>query len=300
MNLLHLEYFYEVARTGSFMESSKNLRISQPAVSKMVRQLEESLGVALLVRSRRGAKLTEEGELLFQTASRIFLDAKNAAEALNSSKRELRGPWTLGASDNIALHLVPELLGKFKEENPALRVGLFAGTSEQIKSELQYDRCQLGIFFTPVKASEPFSSRQIFETEFWVVIARKNRWLKGKKSKLMDLIKASVPRIESRHSDYSAGFPAHFHSARLGLSGDPWIQVNQHEVKKKLVLGGYGFALLTKHTVEAEVKSGELLRVECLKLPAPVFAVWRKGQEPGRASLAFLDAWEKSLGTRSK
>jgi DNA-binding transcriptional LysR family regulator len=300
MNLLHLRYFYEVARAGSFVEAARTSRVSQPAISKMVRLLEDSLGVKLLLRTRQGAKLTEDGELLFQAASRIFLEAENAALKLKSAQRELQGEWTLGISDNLALHLVPELLGNFKEKNPALRVGLFAGTSAQIKAELQYDRCQLGIFFTPPKASEPFESKQIYETEFWIVIAKKNRWLKGKNLKLAELGKAKVPRIESRHSDYSSGFPAHFHSHKLGLNEKPFLEVNQHEVKKKLVLGGFGFSLLIKHTVEKEIKSGELLRVDCTRLPAPVFAVWRKGQELGRASEAFLSSWTKEIGSQAK
>lgn len=298
MNLLHLKYFYEVARTGSFMESARSLRVSQPAISKMVKLLEADLGVTLLNRTRQGMKLTEDGELLFQSASRIFMEAENAATKLRSAARELEGEWTLGASDNIALYLVPQLLGEFRERHPGLRVGLFAGTSSQIKDELKYDRCNLGIFFTPLKSSEPFEFQQIFETEFWVVIAKNNRWLKKPGLKLADLRKAAVPRMESRHSDYSGGFPAHFHSKKLGLTERPWLEVNQHEVKKKLVLGGFGYALLTKHTVEKEVKSGELIRVECQRLPAPVFAVWRKGQELGSASTVFLDAWKKTLGSR--
>lgn len=296
MNLLHLKYFYEVARTGSFVEGARSLRVSQPAISKMVRLLEEDLGASLLVRSRRGAQLTNEGETLFQVAARIFTEAESAREQLQTARRELRGEWMLGASDNLAIHLIPELVARFREKHSQLNVGLFAGTSSQIKAELHYDRCQLGIFFTPLKASEAFTAKQIYETEFWVVIARENRWLKKKNLTLDMLRKANVPRIESRHSDYSGGFPAHFHSRKLGFTDRPWLEVNQHEVKKKLVLGGFGYSLLTRHTVEKEVESGELVRVECRRLPSPVYAVWRKGQALGAASEAFLREWEKQFG----
>src|SRR5688572_8982890 len=161
------------------MESARILRISQPAVSKMVRLLEEDLGVLLLHRRKKGIKVTEEGEILFQAASRIFSEANAVSEKLRSKERAFTGEWNIGVSDNVAIYLAPRVLGRFKEKHPELRVGLFSGTSTQIKSELMFDRSQLGIFFTPIKVSEPFESRQIFETEFWAVIAKNNRWVKN-------------------------------------------------------------------------------------------------------------------------
>lgn len=300
MNLLHLKYFYEVARSGSFVEGARILRVSQPAISKMVKLLEEDLGAQLLDRTRQGVKLTEAGETLFQSASRIFTEAENAATQLKSEKRALEGEWVLGASDNIAIHLVPGVLGAFAQAHPGLRVGIFAGTSSQIKNELHYDRCQLGIFFTAVQGGEPFESRQIFETEFWVVMARKNKWIKGSTPTLAEVRKAGVPRIESRHSDYSGGFPAHFHSRKLGVTERPWMEVNHHEVKKKLVLDGYGYSFLTKHSVEEEVRSGALMKVSTARMPAPVYAAWRKGRAPGRATELFLESWRERLGTSAK
>lgn len=297
MNLLHLKYFYSVARTGSFGESARNLRVSQPAISKMVRQLEESIGNRLLERDRKGVRLTEAGETLFQSASLIFEEADRAEERIRAPQHHFSGEWTIGVSDNLAIYLMPKAVGQFKEKHPELRMGLFAGTSGQIKTELHYDRCQLGIFFTPIKANESFTSRQVHEVEFWVVVARKNRWFKPGRSAptLAEVRRAGVPRLESRHSDYASGFPAHFHSRRLGVTERPWIEVNQHEVKKRLVLEGLGYAFLTRHTVEEDVKDGRLTRVECKHLPAPIYAVWRKGRELSRVSEAFLADWKKTL-----
>jgi DNA-binding transcriptional LysR family regulator len=295
MNLLHLRYFYEVARARSFTESAKSLRVSQPAISKMVKALENDLGHVLFDRNRSGVTLTERGEILFDSASTIFAQTEAAEEKMRSLEEDsLSGEWGLGVSDNLALYLVPQVLGQFKKENPKLRIHLFSGTSSQIKTELQYDRCRLGIFFTPLRGSEPFESRMVYETEFWIVLARKNSWIKKSKPTVADLVSAKVPRIESRHRDYATGFPTHFHSAKLGLNTPPWLEVNQHEVKKRLVLEGIGFALLTRHTVEEEVRSGKLIRIDAgRKLGSPVYAVWKKDRGPGVASERFLAAFQR-------
>lgn len=300
MNVLHLRYFYEVARTGGFSQASRNLRISQPAISKMVRLLESDLGYRLIERSRRGLSLTQEGRRVFDGAALIFAEVRRIEESLERGLPELKGPWGLGASDNIAIHLVPPVLGAFKTKHPGLDVSLFSGTSGQIKDELRFDRCNLGLVFTPPAASEPFQCRQVHETEFWAVIARRNRWFRRGAVSLAELKRAKVPRIESRHSDYARGFPAHFHSRKLGLTEAPWLQTNQHEVKKRLVLAGYGFALLTRHTVEKEVERGELIRVDYRRqLGAPIYAVWNRGRRLDRASERFLEGFGAAMKSRA-
>lgn len=292
MNTLHLRYFYEVAKTKSFMEASRNLRISQPAISKMVGQLEADLGSRLMERTRRGIVLTESGELLFTSASKVFSEIALVEDSIKNPQMQFVGEWTLGISENLAIHIAPKLVGEFKDRHPDLKIGLFAGTSSQIKHELMQDRCRVGIFFTPLKKSEQFESKIISETEFWIVISAKNRWISKKSITIQDLKEKNVPRIESRHSDYSGGFPAHFHSIKLGFNDRPWIETNQHEVKKNLVLGGYGFSLLTKHTVENEVEKGKLIRVGGVgKLEAPIYAVWRKERGLDRISEEFLRGW---------
>ena len=303
MNLLHLRYFYEVARTRSFTESARSLRVSQPAISKMVRLLENDLGHALLERAKSGITLTERGELLFQSASRIFALAEAAEEKMRSSQTELTGEWGVGISDNLAIHLAPKPLGLFKQRNPKLRVHLFSGTSTQIKNELLYDRLRLGIFFTPLRANERLEFKVVFETEFWIVISKEGArkfGLKGKPLTLEQLVRARVPRIESRHRDYAQGFPAHFHSSRLGLTSPPWLEVNQHEVKKRVVEEGFGYALLTRHTVEEEIRSGRLLRVDSgQRLRAPVYAAWKKDRGLGSASERFLKLFANCVAKAS-
>lgn len=291
MNLLYLKYFYEVARAGSVTEGSARLRVSQPAVSKMIRALEDDLGAQLLERRPRGVRLTAEGALAFEHAGRIFAEVRGLSENLRQSAPCLKGEWSLGASDTLAVYLLPKLLAKMKKTHPDLRVSLFAGTSSGIKEEMLRDRCDLGIFFTPPRADEPFEALPCLATEFWIVaapsLAPKSRKGASIPVPLRDLKK--LPRIESRHADYSGGFPAHFHSAGLGLTDPPYLEVNNHEVKKRLVIAGTGYALLIRESVEEEVQRGTLVRILTPKpLQATIFQVNRKGRALGRASREFL------------
>jgi DNA-binding transcriptional LysR family regulator len=290
MNLLHLRYFYEVARTGSFTESARTMRISQPAISKMVRQLEEYLDTKLIERARTGIKLTQEGEVLYQRAGIIFAEVTQAENDIKNRHGSFRGNWSLGVSDTLATYCIPKAIKKFQDLHPELRISLFAGTSTMIKAELHYDRCDAGLFFTPLKPSEPFHAEHVFDSEFWIVLSAKNPWSKKRNLTLADIKNLPIPRIESRHRDYSSGFPAHFHSKKLGLDTRPGIEANQHDVKKHLVLEGLGFSILTKPSVEQEVRQGKLLRISTPKpLPGPVYAIWKQGRTLDPISKAFFE-----------
>lgn len=290
MNLLHLEQFYEVAKAGSVSTGARKLRLSQPAVSKSIRLLEENLGTKLFERTKRGVHLTPAGKIAFEHASRIFSEARSLADRIDTEKESLTGEWCLGASDNLAIHLLPPVVARMKRAHPTLRIQLFSGTSSAIKEELYSDRCDVGLFFTPPAATEPLRAEVVSETEFWIVLGARSEWVRKKRKKPWALEELrDIPRIDSRHKDYAGGFPAHFHSRKLGLEGAPYLEANLHEVKRRLVLEGAGYAFLTRHTVEEDVKSGRLIRIPTpSSTRAPIYWVTRKGRAPQRASAEFL------------
>ena len=292
MNLLHLRHFHSVARLGNITAAARELRVSQPAVSKAIRELEESLGVRLFERSRKGVELTDPGRIVLEGAGRIFSEERELETRIKSGPAKLTGSWCIGASDSLAIYWLPKIVARFKREHPELRVEVFSGTSLAIKEQLLANRCDLGLFFTPLTAREPFREQVLMPTEFWVVLAAKNPWFRsGHLPSVKDLLSKRVPRIESRHSDYGKGFPAHFHAGSLGLDGPPFLEANLHEIKKRLVLEGAGFALLTSHSVEDEVARGRLIRISTPKLlKSEVRGVWRRNQPLSWASRLFLDA----------
>lgn len=280
MNLLHLEQFYEVAKAGSVSVGARKLRLSQPALSKSIKLLEENLGVTLFERTKRGVVLTGAGKLAFDRASRIFSESKALGEEIrtSASSTELSGEWCVGASDNIALYLLPKIAAEFHKKHPKVRLQIISGTSGDIKNEILADRAQIGLFYTEPKNYEPFQVREIAMAEFWIVLSPKIK-IDGRRPQFEDLKKGRIPRIESRHKDYGTGFPAHFHARKLGLTLPPAIETNLHEIKKRLILEGAGYAIITRHTVEDEVKSGKLIRIDTpKKLPAPIYLVMKKNR----------------------
>src|SRR5689334_1903685 len=113
MNLHYLRAFATVAEQGSITRAARVLATSQPAVSKQLAELEESLGSVLLDRLPRGVRLTAAGEVLLRHAERIFA-AERAAEAeLLELTGLMRGRLSIGASTTIGGYLLPAAIGAF-------------------------------------------------------------------------------------------------------------------------------------------------------------------------------------------
>ena len=127
MQLNHLYYFYTVAKLNSFTRASKELRVSQPSISKIIRQLEEAQGSRLLDRSRRGEmSLTETGEIFFTHCKRIFDELKNLQQHISNQAHECIGPLRIAASDNLCNYVLPEIVEGFAREQAVLKFEYFA------------------------------------------------------------------------------------------------------------------------------------------------------------------------------
>src|SRR5437764_346716 len=123
MELNHLKYFYVVAKHQSFTKASKELRVSQPSISKIVRQLEEREGVRLLDRAKRSeVRLTEVGKIFYSSCDHIFREIANLKTRLSLQNDECIGDLLVGASDNICNYVLPRVLRSYRVEYPKVNL----------------------------------------------------------------------------------------------------------------------------------------------------------------------------------
>lgn len=122
--LAAMETYVYVVETGSFSAAARRLDVGQPAISKTIAQLEEHLGVRLLIRSTRGLTPTEAGTLFFEHARKVIEGANEAELAARGSAAGLTGTLRISAATTFArLHILAHL-GDFLERHPQLDVDL--------------------------------------------------------------------------------------------------------------------------------------------------------------------------------
>jgi LysR family transcriptional regulator, nitrogen assimilation regulatory protein len=134
-----LLYFTRIVELGSFTKAAAELRIAQPSLGQQVRNLEEELGTALLVRHSRGVKPTEAGAVLFEHASRILEDVRQAKEAVLALSNQPAGNVTIGMTPGISDLFTAKLVESCNRNCPAIRLIIEQDLSVRLVRKLSLD-----------------------------------------------------------------------------------------------------------------------------------------------------------------
>lgn len=169
MTLRHLEIFVEVRRMGSITKAADSLNMAQPAVSRVIRELEGYYGVQLFERMNRKLYITEAGEQLFSYADAIISQYYEARDVLQD--RELTARLRIGSNVSCAQKLIPELLGDFVKVCPEIPVSLKVANSREIENEILFNELDFGFIDTPLRP-EAFLSHKIQEDAVQIVCAK--------------------------------------------------------------------------------------------------------------------------------
>src|SRR6516165_635154 len=154
MNLNHLTIFHAVAQTGSMTLGAERLDISQPAVSKQVRDLERALGVHLFDRIGRRVRLSRAGEILADYARRLFALAHEAETAMADVRAVGRGRLVIGASTTIGTYLLPGVVAEFWRQHPRVELLIQIENTEQVHRRVAGHELDLGLTEGPVEEEE--------------------------------------------------------------------------------------------------------------------------------------------------
>lgn len=160
MSDFRLKVFYSVAKHLSFTQASKELYISQPAITKHIRELESLYGVRLFDRLGNKISLTDAGKLMLEHCELILAAYRRLEYDMNLLKNEWTGDLRLGASTTISQYVLPPILARFTEKYPKVNVTLMDTNSRNIEQALQNHDIDLGlvegVFRLPSLKYEPF------------------------------------------------------------------------------------------------------------------------------------------------
>lgn len=165
-NLNYYKIFYETAKSGSISKAAESLYISQPAVSKSVTKLEQSLGQILFIRSKKGVKLTEEGQTLFEYLKKAFDSIDTAEKTLKRIGAFGMGQIRIGVSTSLCKHILLSYLQDFIKENPHVKISIACHPTFETIQLLKADKIDIGLICdTPVGRPYHFTPlRSIHDT----------------------------------------------------------------------------------------------------------------------------------------
>jgi len=262
INLYQLTTFVTVISEGSMTAAADKLFLTQPAVSQQIRNLEEDLGVELLVRGVRQIKVTPQGEVLYEHARKILQLSQQAEIAIKSMGAELRGHVRIGTLNSLGLHLMSPIVSRLLRHNPDLMVKVDYSKGEELIRN--YKKGLLDILILP-EIEKEFSENLDPGTEA-KFLNKEEMWLvgSGKETEIPQQINLSqlktfplvnfVDEYPSFHQSLAEKMKAQnvvvttiFESSNVGTL-------------KRVIESGLGWGFLPAHSIKKQVRSGRLLR----------------------------------------
>ncbi len=202
MELRHLRYFVAVGEAQNMSRAALKLHISQPALSKQVRDLEDELGFSLLERTAKSARLTDAG--------RVFLDEARAV--LQRADEAMKKARTVAAAEPTELHvgylsmpfaeILPKTLRAFQQAMPNVRVRLHEWSNKEILNGVREGRLQVGLIVRSPKASALHDLRyeELFHDRVCVAVAPQHPFARRRAIPIIEV--AAEPLIGLTHQDY--------------------------------------------------------------------------------------------------
>jgi DNA-binding transcriptional LysR family regulator len=286
LNLNHLAAFHAVAESGSVTLGAQRLMVSQPAVSKQVKELERALQTKLFDRQPKGVRLTQSGRLLADYARRIFGLAGEAEAALADRSAMRTGSLAVGASPTLGTYLLPRALVYFRQRFPGVRVDLEIEHSHLLRTRMNEGSLELGL--TEADVHWPELDATPFLTDELVAIAHPSHPLAQKRRVTPEAL-CREPFIVREAASQTRSLVERSLAAQ-GYSLRPALSLSSTEAVKQAVAAGLGVAMVSKLAVASALATGELamIRLQGLALRRHIYLVRQRGHTEGKASTAFL------------
>lgn len=181
MELRYLKYFVTVAERMNFTRAAEDLHVAQPAISQQIKALEDELGVALLLRTKRSVKLTAAGHAFLREAQEILDHAELSKQVARRADRGEIGSLSIGGFSSAVASFLPELIREYRCRFPAVRVHLWEMTPEQ---QLQsFARGKIDVGFTRPFGGENennYTQEIIYRDQLMLALSESHPLAKGK------------------------------------------------------------------------------------------------------------------------
>jgi DNA-binding transcriptional LysR family regulator len=286
--------FLEVARSGSFSRAADVLYVSQPAVTARIQALERDLGTRLFVRSSRGMRLTDAGEVFWPYAERALRTLDDGRDALADIGSARAGRLAVGAASPVSVYLLPAALKRFVARHPKVTVAVRTGHAEQVLELVLAAEVQMAINRT-IDHPEIQATR-LYDDTLVLVVAPHHPFAQRDAVELAEVARERLISFDRASSYHEL---ARTPPAYADLAVGSVMELDSAEAAKRMMEEGLGVAILPSMAVARELRSGALTVVDIADAPPVrrgVDVIWRKDAGPPSAIVnAFLVELRQTL-----
>ncbi len=285
MELRVLQYFLAVAREQSISAAAASLYLSQPTLSRQLRDLEEELGKPLFIRGKRKITLTEEGMILRKRAEEIISLVRKAEDEISVSDETVSGGVYIGAGETDAIRYIAKAAKAVQNKYPEVHFHIASGDAADVTERLDKGLIDFGILIGNIDTAR-YNSMEIPAKDIWGVLMRKDSELAEKESITAEDLwdkPLIVPRQAVQRNEFKQMMKCELSSLNITAT------CNLIYNGSKMVEEGMGYAITLDKLINC---TGSEI---CFKPITPQFTagmsiVWKKYQVFSKASEKFIEA----------
>jgi DNA-binding transcriptional LysR family regulator len=286
INLDQLRIFQAVAQTRSFTRAAEAVHLTQPGISKHIKQMEEYYGIPLFDRLGRKVALTQAGEILLAASQEVTVLIENAEQRIDDLKGLRGGKLALGSSFPIGVYILPRVLAAFRESYPAVEVVLEISLSEKINTGILSNKLDLGL--VTHRLNDPrLLSREFITDQLVAIFPVSHRWEAKQHITPQDLLGETFV-VAAQGAGTRAVLEERLHEKGLHLQN--LLDFGNLEGVKHAVEAGLGVSIQARSVVQKEVADGSLLARPLAEIDDSLeyLYVRRKDKHLSNAAQAFL------------
>ena len=256
-----LQVFHTVARLLSFTKAAETLHMTQPAVTFQVRQLEEYFNTRLFDRTHNRISLTEAGARVYEYADKIFELYGEMENAVREMTGEISGSLTIGASTTIAEYMLPALLGDFRAKYPEVSIHLKVSNTDGIVSMVENNTIDLGVVEAPV-SNKNLVVDECRRDNLVAIVPPKHPKADQSKITMDELLE--YPFICREEGSGTREVIAEYmnNTENCHACMKVAMELGSPEAVKGAVEAGMGISVVSKATIQKELRLGTLVAIE--------------------------------------
>lgn len=266
MNTVNLELyriFLAVVQEGSFTAAARRLFISQPAVSQSIQQLEKQLGSILFIRSVKGVRLSNEGEVLFRHVDAALALLESGEQKLDKMRHLEMGELRVGASDTLTRYFLLPLLKEFTQQHPEISLSVRNGTTTELSSYLRQGKIDLAFVSLPFDGGDMELQPCLSIHDIFVANSRFAHLSEG-------ITPAQLTELPLIMLEKQANSRRCVDNAllELGLQVNVEIELGSHDLLLDFARNGLGVSCVVQEFSRTDLQQGSLIEIPvCPPLP---------------------------------
>lgn len=257
--------FYTVANTGNITKASNELLISQPAISKSIKKLEDSLGGQLFVRTKRGVTLTDEGREFYKYIKQAMEYIYSAENKFTDLINLESGSIKIGVSVTLTKEFLLPYLKEFHKRYPKIDIQIITNVTSELIPKLRNGLIDMIILHMPYKESSDIEFKELKQIQDCFIVNSSYKDLLNKKISLKDL--NNYPLILQVKNSNTRTFIDEFSSINNVIL-EPNMELASYTLVVEFAKIGLGIGYATKEYIKEELKNKELFELDLIeKIP---------------------------------